>query len=453
MDQSKPQPLIAVYSETNHLNIHERLGKSEYSYYFVVKAFVPFLRELGEVVVVTELEPEVRRLQQQAADSQRPFLFLFFAPPHRMVKLDGVPTVPVIAWEFDLIPTETWDDNPYNDWRVMLAHCGAAITHSGYAEKAIRRAMGPDFKLVSIPAPVWDHYARMAPQDFAPRQSPRSFEVSGELFDSLQMLPDYTPEIARQAPTRQKYLKRRRTRRRSREQILARLKSLIGISTPEPSPHHLQLNGTVYASILNPRDSRKNWVDMTSAFVGAFRDRTDVTLLLKFNEHSSDDSFSQLEFLLRRNLPMKCRVIAFNGYLDDENFSSFLASINYVVNASSGEGQCLPLMELMSMGTPALAPLNTSMEDYVTPDNAFIVRSELEPAIWPQDTRAMVRGHQYRISWQSLCEAFQQSKDVIDTQPARYAAMGRQAREVLKQHCSHAIAVERMRGFIASLHL
>jgi glycosyltransferase involved in cell wall biosynthesis len=235
--------------------------------------------------------------------------------------------------------------------------------------------------------------------------------------------------------------------------MLARLKSLIGISTPKPPPHHLQLNGTVYASILNPRDSRKNWVDMTSAFVGAFRERTDVTLLLKFNEHSSDDSFSQLEFLLRRNLPMKCRVIAFNGYLDDKNFSSFLGSINYVVNASSGEGQCLPLMELMSMGTPALAPLNTSMEDYVTSDNAFIVRSELEPAIWPQDTRAMVRGHQYRISWQSLCEAFQLSKHVIDTQPERYAAMGRQAREVLKQHCSHAIAVERMRGFLASLHL
>lgn len=447
------QPLIVVYSETNHLNIHARLGKSEYSYYFVLKAFIPLLKELGEVVVVTELEPEVRRLQQQAADSQRPFLFLFFAPPHRMVKLEGIPTVPVIAWEFDLIPNENWDDNPYNDWRVMLGHCGAAITHSAHAEKAIRRAMGPDFKVVSIPAPVWDRYAHLAHPDFSPPRTSRTFELTGELFDSLQVLPDYTPEVARQIPTREKYIKRLRSRHRHHALLKARLRSLVGLSTPKPAPHALRLEGTVYASILNPRDFRKNWVDMTSAFVAAFRDRSDVTLLLKFNEHSSDVSFSQLEFMLRRNLPMKCRVIAFNGYLDDQNFASFLASIDYVVNASSGEGQCLPLMELMSMGRPAVAPFNTSMEDYITPENAFIVRSEMEPAIWPHDPRTMVRGHQYRISWQSLYEAFQRSKEVIDHQPAVYAAMGRQACEVLRLHCSHAVAVKRMRGFIDSLGL
>lgn len=47
--------IFLVYSEVNSETIASNLGQSEYSYYFVLKAFLPTLRELGEVRVVTAI--------------------------------------------------------------------------------------------------------------------------------------------------------------------------------------------------------------------------------------------------------------------------------------------------------------------------------------------------------------------------------------------------------------
>lgn len=449
----KNNPIIAVYSETNHLNIHARLGLPEYSYYFVVKAFVPLLKELGEVVVVIDLENDVGLLKQRALDTGRPLILLFFAPPHRMTLIEGVRTIPVIAWEFDQIPNEQWDDNPYNDWRVVLRQCGAAITHSAFAQAAIKRAMGDDFNVVSIPAPVWDRHAAKAHPDFIPSNGGRDMYFTGELLDSRAILPEYTPEVARQVPIRDKYIRRAFERTRRRKRLVNRMRRLVGMAPIEEPKRLISTSGTIYASILNPRDGRKNLWDMVSAFATAFSDRADATLLLKFNEHDSDNSFATLTTILRRHMPMKCRVVAFNGYLDDENFATFLSSIDYVVNCSAGEGQCLPLMELMSMGKPAIAPLNTSMHDYVCPENSFIVQSTLEAGGWPHDPRLMIRCHQYRISWESLRAAYAASKELIDERPEGYAEMGRHAFGSLKQHSSYDMAVLRMQRFLDSLDL
>ena len=54
-----------VYSEVNSETISQSLGLSEYSYYFVLKEFLPVLRELGDVCVVKEPR-EVDSLYAQA---------------------------------------------------------------------------------------------------------------------------------------------------------------------------------------------------------------------------------------------------------------------------------------------------------------------------------------------------------------------------------------------------
>lgn len=67
-----------------------------------------------------------------------------------------IAVVPVFAREFDSIPDEGWNANAFEDWRIPLGRVRAAITHTSYAVDAIRSAMGADYPVWSIPAPVYD---------------------------------------------------------------------------------------------------------------------------------------------------------------------------------------------------------------------------------------------------------------------------------------------------------
>ncbi len=46
--------LIIIHSETNQHTINRNLGRSEYSYYFVLKEYRPVLERLGRVVEVAD---------------------------------------------------------------------------------------------------------------------------------------------------------------------------------------------------------------------------------------------------------------------------------------------------------------------------------------------------------------------------------------------------------------
>ena len=63
------KPVILAYSETNDKNIAERIGMSEYSYYFVLKWFLPAMAEVGDVKVIydplTEADLEYDKAQQE----------------------------------------------------------------------------------------------------------------------------------------------------------------------------------------------------------------------------------------------------------------------------------------------------------------------------------------------------------------------------------------------------
>jgi len=122
-----------------------------------------------------------------------------------------------------------------------------------------------------------------------------------------------------------------------------------------------------------------------------------------------------------------------------------------VVNSSYGEGQCLPLMEFMSCGRPAIAPLNTAMADYIDHDNAFVVDSTEELTAWPHDPRAAYRTLRYVTDWDSLCSAYRASYDVAKNDPERYRRMSAHAVRSLEKFCSQANAEQRLRAFFEQL--
>jgi glycosyltransferase involved in cell wall biosynthesis len=401
-----------VYTPQKSSTIADALGKADYSYFFVMQHFAPLLRRFGEVTVVSDPTAEVARIR---ARGDTPLLLLFM-PPHKVPAGLPCPALPVFAWEYTDIPDEAWNGEARSDWRRVLREAGGGITHSAFAADAIRRAMGRDFAIGSLPAPIWDRYSRLVerkPGDAV--QRPWTLRFDGGLLDShaLSLDADGKPRA------------------------------------PVGGAQSATLSGVVYTAVLNPLDGRKNWGDIITAFVWALGEEAQATLLLKLVHSDLAQGCGPILDRLAELPPHRCRIVVAQGYLSDAAYETMIAGTSYVVNAATGEGQCLPLMEFMSAGTPAIAPDHTAMQEYVSAANSFVLRSSDEWTQWPHDGRGVLRCFTLRVSWDSLREAFGTSFTLAMQDPARYRAMGEAASEALRAYCSEAIVSRSLERFLA----
>jgi len=173
-----------LYSDVNDRSISQSLGRPEYSYYFVLKAYRPVLESLGQVHVVAspdDVDPLYLQLRQAGEDC----LFLSFAPPHKTPTGLQCPMVCVIAWEYDSIPSEFAAGDERQDWRQMLARHGRVITLSTHTAQAIRRSLGADFPVLVLPTPLWERFANVR-QDYpsVPVNPGSTLQIKGCIIDS-----------------------------------------------------------------------------------------------------------------------------------------------------------------------------------------------------------------------------------------------------------------------------
>jgi glycosyltransferase involved in cell wall biosynthesis len=404
-----------VYSPQNDGNIADAMGTIDYSYYFVMRRFVPLLRRIGVVIEVRDPERDAERLNPMLQRYGIDVVLLSFAPPNKTPRLSCV-TLPVFAWEYSTIPSESWAGDERHNWQRVLSGLRGAITHSQFAVEATRKALGKDYPLCSLPAPLWDDYASHEP---SLPESEWRLAFTGVVLDSSEL----------------------------------RLASTHGVVPPvlEPRNQTVRLWGVVYAAVFNPNDGRKNWHDTLWAFCWAFRDNVHVTLLIKLVHHDARFACEILLHEMKKLAPFRCRVVVIHGFLDDETYQTMVHGVTYIVNSSYGEGQCLPLMEFMSAGKPALAPDHSAMADYLRPDNAFIVRSWPEWTHWPHDPRLLLRTFRHRPDWQSLYDAYLQSFNVVRMQPQRYLDMSRAASQAQQRYCSRRVVEDGLRKFLGEL--
>jgi glycosyltransferase involved in cell wall biosynthesis len=418
--------ILIVYSETTDALIQQRLGLSEYSYYFVLKEFRPVLERLGMVVTVADPQREVDKLYRAARAIGQDSVFLSFTPPHLTVCGLDCPTIPVFAWEFETIPNETWYCEREQDWRYNLDRLGKAVTHSRFAVRTVQAEMGVDFPIVSIPAPIFDRFAAFY-QETPAVGGQVEITANGTVIDSRAI----DLELYRPAPWYD-----------SNYPAEPRM-------APDPSAKtKLILDGVVYSSIFNPYDGRKNWTEMLGTFAHALRDAEDATLVLKFTHHTGSMMLARALAHLYKHTPFKCRIVLIHGFLADADYEALITRSTYAVNTSHGEGQCLPLMESMAAGKPVVSPNHSGMADYLTPENGFIIRSSREPTSWPHDPRAAYRTFRQRIDIASLTAAFRDSYLVAKAEPQRYAAMGASAHQAMAEHCSRAATARRLKEFL-----
>jgi glycosyltransferase involved in cell wall biosynthesis len=492
-----------VYSEVHAGNIATSLGLPEYSYYFVLKEFMPVLRQLGDVVVVHDPQREVDPLFHQALAEGERCVFLSFSPPHKTVRGLVCPTVPVFAWEFDTIPDETWHDEPQQDWRYVLRSLGRAIAHSNQTVRAIHRAVRDDFPVISIPAPVWDRLEGLRQLMAEPRPAtaehlirvPRGVVVDTRALDlepyrpgpnaleefvaAGQPKPVVGPAsmaevIDRPGPAQLARITARYLLEWYRlvwrdllplplSRALAAVKRRVrpASSQPDvqpeqaadptaqsgwwvPGSHELTLDGVVFTSILNPYDGRKNWTDILTAFCSAFRDVPDATLLFKLTHQEYRSAVEAMLTTLARLPEFRCRIVLVHGFLEQSDFNAFIEASDFVVNASHGEGQCLPLMEMLSCGIPALAPRNSAMLDYIDSDVGFVVNSWEDGTAWPHDPRLAYRTCRHQLDWASLRDVYLSAYHCYRDAPQEYRRLSANAVERMRGHCSQAVAKQRV---------
>jgi glycosyltransferase involved in cell wall biosynthesis len=215
----------------------------------------------------------------------------------------------------------------------------------------------------------------------------------------------------------------------------------------------LSLSGVVYTTVFNPDDYRKNWEDIITAFCYAFYDNTDATLVLKITHHHLGSFLGKFHNMLVTLGDFSCKIILLHGYLEKPEFEKLIDATSYYVNASNSEGLCMPLMEFMAAGKPAVATNNTAMADYFDNQCGFVVESNEEPTSWPHDERRVKRAIKYRPNWESLVSGLLNSYALAKNDVNGYSRLAKNSTSAIQSFASTEVVIESFQHFFNEINI
>ena len=216
----------------------------------------------------------------------------------------------------------------------------------------------------------------------------------------------------------------------------------------------LTLGGLIYSSIFNLGDKRKNHQDLLTAYLLAFADREDVTLVIKLatNPVREHHEISILRLMYDSlGIKHKCRIVVITDFLTDEQMHELMRVTTFYVNTSKAEGACLPLQQSLAGGRPSIAPDHTSMADFMDSEVGFVLGTHPEPTYWPHDPEMKMETTWNRLVWSDLRDALLDSASLIETRPEDYQTMAKTARTRMLDYASRDVTTEALRAALARL--
>jgi glycosyltransferase involved in cell wall biosynthesis len=470
-DDRRGRPFAFLVSTTRWAgDLRKNLGSADYSYGFVRNAFAPLLSGLGSWTPVDRPETSLASAARRAeARGERPVHVAFHPPPNAYLT-PGVPTILVPAWEFPQLPDRDLGLDTRSNWARVCRRADLLLTHTEFSAAAFRRAGLPcPVEVVPVPIPAADFATPDFDPDFALTLHCRHLSWGGP---PVPVPAIVTPPAAAPAPApaARLPLKARGKRavkgvywgtvgRVTSDRVNAALRRrLVGdappAGPPPPPAGPVTLRGLTYTTVLNLGDARKNVEDILTAFLFAFRDRPDATLVIKLvtNPLLEGAETARLRgYYHALGIRHACRVVVLSEYLTAEQMRDLSRATTYYVNASRAEGTCLPLAGALAAGRPALAPGNTGMADYMDDALGFVVRSHPEPACWPQDPERRMTTTWHRIVWDSLRARFVESARVFDADRDRYDALAAAARRRMADYAGEATITAALRRVLTLL--
>jgi len=498
-------------------SIRDHMGSPAYSYHFVVEALAPVLETFGTWRLIDHPESRLAFAARRAeAQGYRP-VHLAINPLQDVYLSPAVPNIVFPFWEFPDLPDRDLGGDTRQNWLRVCRPASMVMTACQFTAQAFRRA-GVTCPVAVVPIPLnpeafdlppWDRghtwtltcrhevLGPEAPAFLAPepvkaggREGPprslkgRAARVVKSGFRRVR--PWIRPETVGRLVRLKRWLARARTmspgklafvtvrdgyrdhvRRWLSDEALLKIsetkKAALAVvgreptivpDPPLPSGELTLGGGLTYLTIFNLGDRRKNWLDLLTAFLLAFRDRPDVTLVIKMvtNTRVEHHEAGVLRDRYRAlGIGHRCRVVVVTEFLSEAQMDDLFRVTTCYANASHAEGACLPLMRALAGGRPAVAPGHTAMADYMDDRVGFVPRTFPEPTYWPHDPDQRLETFRFRPVWSDLRDAFLASAEVADHQPGRYAAMAEAARARMSAYAGRPAAAAALRDALDRL--
>jgi glycosyltransferase involved in cell wall biosynthesis len=213
----------------------------------------------------------------------------------------------------------------------------------------------------------------------------------------------------------------------------------------------------IYLTILNPEDFRKNLDAMLRAVYYFSRSCTDVLLIVKVLTSSS--RFHLLD-VLSDIIPRKLdsgtalktdNIVFFNEFLSEQEMSHLYSIADYYLCASFCEGQNLPLLEAMAHGVVPVTTANTAMADYITTENAIVIRDRPVPNDCVHLAGTIAR-RPFSINRSRIEDVHHALKRTLSITPSRYTTMSAKAKQVVHEKYSPDVIWSRIKSRLAVIY-
>lgn len=349
-----PADCTIFYSSANDLDLDKALGARHYSYRFAENHFLSMFEAQGIPVAhlpMPEYYGQRPALAAEAEDLAASPVHLIFRSTEDIRLLKCAYNVACFAWEFDVLKDYTLiDEHPFLNQKRMLGICDEIWVPSQYTrEVLLAHGLG---NVHCIPAPI-----------ALPARRPAERGEALARLAALTVCPLFVNFLL--------------PRERNRDICASRALSL-GEWLAGKMAHHNPVR--IYLTILNPEDFRKNIDAMLRGFYYFAAAHPDSVLIVKALTAQSRFSLANvIADVVRAKMAagsdLECdNIVFFNDFLEDEALSSLYSLADFYLCAPVAEGQNLPLLEAMANGVVPVTTRHTAMRDYITEENAVIIR-------------------------------------------------------------------------------
>jgi len=324
---------------TNNKEYKVVFGKAHYSYKIAAKKFLSTL-EKNKYISHEIIRPEMYKHKESFLHikdfNNKKNIHLIFKPIEHITLLKNSKNIGVFAWEFDKITEKDIGGNPFLNQKRMLSLLDEIWVPSSYTEKVLKR-YGFD-NTHFIPAPI---------------QKPIGLDNGKSLLSLIANLTSikYHPAHFNEEPTRP-------------------IKDNIDLS---------KIN-KIYFSILNPWDYRKNLSGLLKTFEEFSKKFNDTLLIIKITIDNKETLLTSINEIIYHNFHHKNvksnNILFVSEYMPEKTLYSIMSKVDFYYNLSFAEGQFLPILESMILGTVPISPDTTAMSDYITENNALVIKSK-----------------------------------------------------------------------------
>lgn len=384
----------------------ESYGWSEYSYRYLAEAFMKYLEDAGHAfeIVHTKAELEKKAFFYKKTYGEKP-VHLSFAPPQASIHAPSARLFLFTAWEFPNIPATALGGNPRQDWLKFFEVCEGVIFMTSANLSSPEIDTGANSKYHVLPPNIIKYFEaisfNLSYRQNLPAYLDLELKKISEVDQSegilkqgqaralyVKYLKMQLPNFAHKALVKLYHLYRLQNDKRNRrsnnenhmeEMLLSEISSKIIFST--------------WANIHDPRKNLRFIIEVVNEYSQWFQ--KECSLIVKV--HGSDQDCKQILQLaqeINQFYPDACvQVLATNEYLTQEKHLLLRKKASIYLNASSGEGLCLPVLEHLLVNCPAVVPRNSAFLDY--PNSQFLKKVEVDavPTYFPQDPSRELRTH------------------------------------------------------------